>query len=287
MIDQDTAPEVASRDVDGWTEIRPATGLLHGLTLRDVLAHRALAVALAQRRLKVRYKQTLIGVGWVVVQPVATVVVFSLLFGSLASLPSEGVAYPVFVLSGLTLWNYLSATVLGASASLVEDRELVTKIYFPRVIAPFAAGIPPLVDLLVSLVVLAVAMLAWGVAPGVAVLTVPVWIAALVAFASGVGLLFAALNIQYRDIGHGLPFLVQLWLFLSPVVFPSSSVDGAWRVLLSLNPMTAIIDGLRWAVLDAPGPPATDLLSLGSGAVIVIGSLLYFQSVEPRFADLV
>jgi lipopolysaccharide transport system permease protein len=271
VVDQPAqTPAARSAQSSAWTDIRPATGLLRGLSFREVVAYRAVAVALAQRRLKARYKQTATGALWVVFQPLVTVVVFTLVFGDLAGLPSGGIPYPVFVLSGLVLWNFHAASLQGAADSLVEHHELVTKIYFPRLLAPAAAVIPPLVDLAVGLSVLAVAMLLYGVAPGLAVLSIPLWI-----------------NVQYRDVGYGLPFLVQLWLFVTPIIFASSSVDGPLRVVLALNPVTGIVDGFRWAAIGAPAPPAVDLLSLATGVAAVAASLVYFQRVERRFADVV
>ena len=271
----------------GWTEIRPATGLLRGLSLREVVAYRAVAAALAQRRLKARYKQTATGALWVVFQPLVTVVVFSLVFGELAGLPSEGIPYPVFVLSGLVVWNFYAGSLQGATDSLVEHQELVTKIYFPRVLAPAAAVIPPLVDMAVGAAVLGIAMLLYGVAPGLALLSIPLWILALITLTAGVGLAFAALNVQFRDVGYGLPFVIQLWLFVTPIIFPSSSVHGELRAVLALNPVTGIVDGFRWAVVGAPAPPAVDLLSIASGVALIAVSLVYFQRVERRFADVV
>jgi len=287
-VDETAEAQAARGELSaGWTEIRPATGLLRGLSFREVVAYRAVAVALAQRRLKARYKQTATGALWVVFQPLVTVVVFTLVFGDLAGLPSAGIPYPVFVLSGLVLWNFHAASLQGAADSLVEHHELVTKIYFPRLLAPAAAVIPPMVDLAVGLGVLAVAMLLYGVAPGLAVLSLPLWVLAQIVFTAGLGLTFAALNVQYRDVGYGLPFLVQLWLFVTPIIFASSSVDGPLRVVLALNPVTGVVDGFRWAAIGAPAPPAVDLLSLATGLVAVTGSLIYFQRVERRFADVV
>jgi lipopolysaccharide transport system permease protein len=270
-----------------WTEIRAAKGLLRGLSLREIIAYRFVALALARRAIKARHKQTAVGVLWLVLLPLATVVVFSLVFGRLAGLASEGAPYPVFVLSGLVVWHYFAAVLNAAALSLVQQQELLTKLYFPRVLAPVAAALPPLIDLGVELLVLAGFMAAYGRAPGPQILTLPLWIAALCVIVSGLGLLFAALNVQFRDVGYGLPFLLQLWLFASPVVYATSSVHGLARVVLSLNPVTGIIDGFRWAVIDSPAPRSNDLLSLAVGLVLVVGSLLYFQRVERRLADVV
>jgi lipopolysaccharide transport system permease protein len=270
-----------------WVEIRPSRGLLGSLSLRELIDHRFVAVALAQRSLAVRHKQTVLGIAWIVLLPLVSVVVYSLVFGRLAGLPSGGVPYPVFVFSGLVAWNYFSSGLTQAAWSLVQDQELITKVYFPRVLAPVAAALPPLLDMAIEVVVLAIVMVIYGVAPGLALLTLPLWIVLLVAITPGVGMLLAALNVQYRDVGQGLGFLTQTWLFITPVVYDESSVHGALRVLLSVNPMTGIVDGLRWALIGAPPPPAMDLISLGTGLLAVTASLLYFQRVERRFADFV
>ena len=268
-------------------QIQPATGLLRGLSVRELWAYRDVCLALARRRLKAKYKQTALGVAWVVVQPLATVVVFTFVFGELAGLPSDGIPYVAFVFCALVLWGYFGSVLHHGAQSLVEDRELVTKVYFPRLLAPLAAALPPLIDLAVGLAVLAVVLAVTGVVPDLAVLTAPLWLVLLVVLAAGVASLLAALNVLWRDVGHATTFAVQLWLFLSPVIFPSSEVEGAARTLLALNPMTGIIDGWRWAVAGAPPPPAVDLLSLATGTAVVVVGVVVFQRVERRLADVV
>jgi lipopolysaccharide transport system permease protein len=271
---------------DAWTEIRPATGLLRGLDLAEVWAYREVALTLAARQLRVRYKQTVLGVGWVVIQPLAAVTVFTTVFGRLAGLPSDGLPYAVFALGGLVLWGYVSGSITAATQRLVDDRELVTKIYFPRVLAPFAATLPPLIDLAIGFGVLGVLMVVYGVTPGPAILLMPAWVLAAMVVALGGGMLFAALNVCYRDVGNALGFVVQTWMFVSPVVFASSSVHGFARVLLATNPVTGLLDGAHWSLGGAP-PPAVDLLSLASALVLLAVSLVHFQRVERRFADVV
>jgi ABC-type polysaccharide/polyol phosphate export permease len=270
-----------------WQEIRPASGLLRGLDLREVWSYRKVALALAERELRVRYKQTTIGALWVGVQPLAGVVLFSLVFGRLAGLPSDGMPYPVFVYAGLIIWTYFSAAVEAATLSLVEHRELVTKIYFPRVLAPAAASLPRLLDLAISLVAFVIIDAAYGRHPGAAVALLPAWIAAGVLIVFSVGLLFSALHVRYRDVGHALSLLLQLWLFATPVVYASSSIKGAARVLLAVNPLTGLTDGFRWSLAGGPAPPWIDLLSAASAAVLLVAGLIYFQRTERRFADLI
>jgi ABC-type polysaccharide/polyol phosphate export permease len=270
-----------------WQEIRPAHGLLRGLDLSEVWHYREVALVLAMRELKVRYKQTTLGAAWVVVQPLAAVVLYTLVFGRLAGLPSDGLPYPVFIYAGLILWTYFSASVEAATQSLVEHRELVTKVYFPRLLAPAAATLPRLIDLGISLVAFLVLSAAYDHHPGAAFALTPVWVLATVVLAFGAGLLFSALHVRYRDVGHALSLLLQLGMFAAPVVYASSSVDGPLRVLLSFNPLTGLLDGFRWSLTGASAPPALDLISLGSGLLVVIAGLVYFQQTERRFADLI
>jgi lipopolysaccharide transport system permease protein len=277
----------AQRPAPAWTEIRPATGLFRGLKARELWAYRDVALTLAARQVRVRYKQTVLGVGWVAIQPLVAVLVFTLVFGQLAGLPSDGQPYSVFVLSGLVFWTYIATSVTAATQRLVEDRELITKIYFPRLLAPFAATLAPLIDLGIGLVVLAVLMAVAGVAPAAPVLLLPVWIAGAMVIALAAGTLASALNVKYRDVGNALGFVVQLWLFVSPVLFASTAVHGAARVLLALNPVTGLVDAARWSLLDSPPPPAVDLLSLASALVLLAVGLVYFQRVERSFADVV
>ena len=271
----------------GWTEIQPATGLLRGLDAREVWAFRHVALVLARRQFKARYKQTALGLGWVVIQPLVTLVVFSVIFGRVAGLPSDGLPYPVFLVTGLVLWNYISFSVQGATNRLVEDRDLVTKIYFPRLIAPLASMITPLIDLTVGLLITLALVAAYGVAPGAAIVLTPAWILGGVILACSVGMFLSAINVQYRDAGQVIGLALQMWLFVSPVVYSSAAIHGLARTVLSLNPLTGLLDGLRFSILNAPAPPAVDALSLCSGAVMAAVGLLYFQRVERRFAELV
>jgi lipopolysaccharide transport system permease protein len=270
-----------------WTVVRRTRGWFRGLDLRELWAYREVGRALVARELKARYKQAALGVGWAVVQPLLGVVLFSLVFGELGGLPSDGVAYPVFVLAGLVLWSYYSGAVESATWALTDDPELVTKVYFPRVLAVAAPVVSRLVELAVGLVVLGAVMAAYGVAPGLALLLLPLWIMGVMAVTLGVGCLFAALHVRFRDVGHALGLLLQLWLFATPVVFAASAVDGVARVVLSLNPLTVLVDGWRWSVLAGPAPPPVDLLSVLTGALAIGGGIAFFQRVERRFADMI
>ncbi len=270
----------------GWTEIRPTGGLLRGLSVRELWDYRQVVGALASRQLRVRYKQTALGVVWVVLQPIVTVVVFTLVFNRLAGLPSQGIPYPAFTLVGLVLWSYISASVSGATQRLVEDRQLITKIYFPRVLAPLASLVPPLIDLGIGLIVAGALIAMYGISPGWAILLLPVWLLGAAALAFSAGMLFSALNVEYRDVGAVIAFVLQIWLFASPVVYPSSSVHGFARAALAVNPVTGLVDGIRFSLLGVAAPPLIDLLSLASGIVLAVIGLLYFQRVERKFADI-
>lgn len=268
-----------------WFENRPSEGWFPRLNVRELWFYRRLGYQLAVRDLKVRYKQTFFGVAWAVLQPVIAAVIFSVVFGNLADVPSDGLPYAVFVYAGLTAWLYISTSVDAAARSLVEDRELVTKVYFPRLLAPFAALLPGLLDLAISLVILAILMIAYGVAPDLALLTLPLWTAGLVVVALGAGLWLSALNALYRDVRYALSFGIQLWLFVSPVVFPSSLVDDEWRYVFSLNPVAGAIDGFRWATIDGPPPGTEDLVSLAVAALLLVSGAIYFRRTERVLAD--
>ncbi len=268
-----------------WVENRPSRGWLPHFDLSELFAYRELALLLALRDLKLRYKQTLFGVAWAIIQPLAGVAIFSVVFGHLAKVPSDGLPYPVFAYTGFAVFTYLTASVAGAAESLAQQQALVTKVYFPRLLAPVAAVLPGLVDLAVSLLILAVFMAAYAVAPTAALILLPLWVLAAVAVAVAVGVLLSALNVQYRDVRYALPFLLQLWLFASPVVYPSSLFDGVWRYVYSINPAVAVIDGFRWSLAGGPAPGAAALVSLAAWIAIVGVALFYFGRVERRFAD--
>jgi lipopolysaccharide transport system permease protein len=266
-------------------EIRPSIGWLPRLNLVEFWSYRELTLALALRDLKLRYRQTAIGVAWAVLQPLAGAALFSIFFGHLAKLPSDGIPYPVFVYAGLVVWWYFSSSILAAAESLVENHKLVTTVYFPRLVAPSAAILPGFVDLSISLVILGGFMAVYEVRPGLEMLTLPLWCAAAVATSLGVGLWLSALNVLYRDIRYAFGFVVQIWLFASPVVFSSSLVTGAWQYVYAVNPMVGVIDGFRWSLLSAPDPGPEDLVSLASALVLLTTGTVYFRRLERQFAD--
>jgi lipopolysaccharide transport system permease protein len=208
-------------------------------------------------------------------------------FGRFAHLPTDGLPYVVFAFSGMTVWLYFSSSVAAAGQSLVENRDLVTKVYFPRFIAPLAAVVPALVALGISLVLLALIMAVEQTAPGFPIVLLPVWIVAAVLVSLGIGLWLSALNVKYRDVKHVLPFLLQLWLFASPVGYSSSLVTGDWRYVYALNPMVGVLEGFRWSVAGASAPGLWLLPSLGVGIVLLLTGTVYFRRVEQHFADVI
>jgi lipopolysaccharide transport system permease protein len=270
----------------GWIENRPSKGW-PGFKLRILWAYRELAWFLADRDLKVRYKQTFFGAGWAVLQPLIAAGIFIALLGRVDNLPADGLPYPVFVVAGLTAWLYVSASVSRAAESLVTDPSLVTKIYFPRLIAPLASVLAPLADLAVSLLVLAAFVVAYEVEPGLPLVALPAAVAWLVAVALGTGLIFAALNVKYRDVRRVISFAIQAWLFASPVAFASTLVSGAWKWVYALNPMVGALDTFRWATVGAPRPGAEAVVSLAVTLIVLLAGIVYFHAAERRFADVI
>jgi lipopolysaccharide transport system permease protein len=270
-----------------WKVNAPPSRWWPRLDLRELLAYRELAVAFAVKDLRVRYKQTFFGVAWAVFQPLFAVLIFTVVFGRVAHLPTDGTPYPVFVYSGMAIWLYFSSSVTAAAQSLVENRELVTKVWFPRLLAPLAAVFPPLVDLAISLAILAIFIAGYGVAPGPALILLPIWILAAVVLAVATGLWLSALNVKYRDVKHVLPYLVQVWFFASPVVYAGSSLYGHWRWVFALNPAVGLIDGFRWSLISGPAPGLEGLVSLAVGLITLIGGIVYFRRLEQFFGDLI
>ena len=270
-----------------WLENRAVDGWLPRLDLAEVWASREIAVVLALRNIRIRYKQTFFGVVWALLQPLAAVGIFTLIFGRLAQIPSEGIPYAVFVYAGLAVWFYFSQSAALASESLAQYRELVTKVYFPRLLAPLAAVVPGLIDFAISLLAVGVFMALYGVGPTSAIVFLPLWLVALVIFTFGVGTWLSALNVQYRDVRNALAFLLQLWFFASPIVYGSSLVEGSWGFLLALNPLVGLLEGFRWSLVGAPFPGPEALVSLATGIVVVASGIVYFGRAQRRFADII
>jgi lipopolysaccharide transport system permease protein len=281
------SPTGDARDRKRWVENAPSRGWFPRLDLAELWASRELVLILALRNIKIRYKQTVLGVGWAILQPLAAVAIFTVVMRRLAHLPSEGIPYPVFVYGGLAVWIYFANGATMAAESLAQYRDLVTKVYFPRLLAPLAAIMPSLIDLGISMLAVGVFMAIFGVAPGWALVLLPLWIVAAVATTFGVGVWLSALNARYRDVRNALTFLLQIWLFATPVAYPSSLVHGGWRFVLYLNPVAGVVTGFRWSLVGAQRPGLAALVSLVSGLVLLASGLVYFARVERRLADYV
>jgi lipopolysaccharide transport system permease protein len=270
------------------TVITPPAAWLPSLNLRELWAYRELLFFLTWRDIKVRYQQTVLGVAWAVLQPLLTMVVFSLFFGKLAGMPSDGVPYPIFSYAALVPWTFFSYSLTQSANSVVGSQQLITKVYFPRLLIPAATVLSGVVDFAVAFVVLLGMMLHYGIVPTLQVLWVlPLLLLALVT-ALGVGFWLAALNVRYRDVRYTVPFLTQFWLFVTPIAYPSSLLHEPWRTLSALNPMTGVVEGFRWSLLGtttAPGP----LIAVSSlvAVLVLVGGAFYLRRMEDTFADVI
>lgn len=257
------------------------------LDWRALWAYRELLWVLATRDVKVRYKQSVLGAAWAVIRPLAAMAVFSIVFGKLAKMPSDGLPYPVFVFTALLPWTFFATTVSASAQSLVGSSHLISKVYFPRLIIPLASIGAALVDLLVSLAMLLVLMALYGVPWSPRLLAAPLLVLAVAVAALGVGTLLSALTVSFRDFTHITPFLLQIWMYATPIVFPLSLVPQQWRWLMALNPMTGLVEAFRSAFLDRPfDMPSIALSALVSLAMLAAG-VLYFERAERRFADVI
>jgi lipopolysaccharide transport system permease protein len=269
------------------TTIAPPRSWLD-LNLRELWDYRELLYFFVWRDLKVRYKQTTIGAAWAVLQPFLTMVVFSLFFGRLAHIPSDGLPYPIFYYSALLPWVYFASSLQNATNAMVENERVITKVYFPRLLLPLAAVVSGLVDLAIGFGVFLGMLLYYGIAPGPAIALLPFFLVLAVLTAMGVGLWLSALNAIYRDVRYVLPFLIQFWMFASPVVYPSSLIPERWRWLYGLNPMAGVIEGFRWALARRGAPPSLLLAaSFATVFLVVAGGVAYFQKMEGTIADVV
>jgi lipopolysaccharide transport system permease protein len=262
----------------GWFDLDPS----------ELWASRELLYFFVWRDIKIRYKQTAIGAAWAVIQPFMTMVVFSLFFGALAKMPSHGLPYPVFYYSALLPWMYFAGALQNATNVVVEQQQVITKVYFPRLVLPLSAVVSGLVDFGIGFVVFLGMMAYYRMGPGPAVLLVPCFLLMAVLTALGVGLWLSALNAIYRDVRYVVPFLVQFWLFASPVAYPSSLIPERWRWLYGLNPMAGVVEGFRWA-LTGHGQPPGGLLLVSAAMVLLLvgGGAVYFQKMEGTIADVV
>jgi lipopolysaccharide transport system permease protein len=261
---------------------------LFDLNLREIWHYRELLYFLVWRDIKLRYQQTMIGVGWVIFQPLMTMLILALVFGYFARIPSDGLPYTIFAFTALLPWSYFAQSLNRSSGSLVSNANLVSKVYFPRLIIPLVAVIAPGLDFVISLAVLGAMMVWYGIVPNWGVLALPCFVILALMTALSLSLFLSILNVKYRDVGHAVPFLIQIGMFASPVVYPVSLVPEQWRLLYSLNPMVGVIEGFRWALL---GKAAPDFNAVAVSAIVVsallVAGLRYFKKMEQTFVDVI
>ena len=272
---------------ENLTVIEPKMGWVP-IDLKEIWKYRELLYFLTKRDIKVRYKQTVLGGLWAIIQPLFTMIVFTLFFGRLAKVPSDGIPYPIFVYAGLLPWTYFANALSASGNSLVGSQNLISKVYFPRLIIPASASLTGLLDLFIAMLLLGVLMIYYQFSPGINILIFPVLVSLTFLCAVGVGLWLSALNVEYRDVRYAIPFLIQLWMFVSPVIYPVSLVSEKYQWLLALNPMAGIIKAYRASLL---GHMSIDwfLLSISTAMVVVLlgSGIYYFRRMEKTFADVV
>lgn len=266
--------------------IKPSSGLA-ALNLRDLWLYRELVFFMIWRDIKVRYKQTLLGALWAIIQPVLTMLVFTFLFGRIAKVPSDGIPYPIFAYTALLPWGLFVAALNQASRSLTSNHNMITKIYFPRLILPIASVLGGLVDFAIAFLVLIGLMFYYNVFPSwLNLWTLPLFLLLAILTALGVALWLSAINVQYRDVNYALPFMTQFWLFITPVAYSSAVISENWQLIYSLNPMAGVVNGFRWALLGSGnGPDALLWVSVAISFLILFSGLIYFRNMEKTFAD--
>ena len=269
-------PELVIRPSKGWVPIN----------LGDLWRYRELVVFLAWRDISVRYKQTVLGAAWAIIQPFFTMLVFSVFFGSLGKIPSDGLPYPVFAFCALLPWQLFAYSLGESGNSLVANQNLITKVYFPRVVIPISATLGGLLDFVIAFMVLLGMMLFYHIQPTSAVWTLPFFVLLAVLTALGAGLWLSALNVEYRDVRYTIPFLTQFWMFITPIAYPSSIVPEQWRTLYGINPMVGVVEGFRWALLGTGSPPGPLMaVSVLAALLMLVSGLYYFRRMERTFAD--
>lgn len=271
-------PVIRLQPSKGWVPVK----------LGELWEYRELLFFMIWRDIKVRYKQTILGMSWAIIQPFFTMIVFSLFFGRLAQVPSDGIPYPIFSYAALVPWGFFANGLTGASNSLVASSNLLKKVYFPRLVIPISTVLGGVVDFVVAFVVLLLMMLYFGITPTINVIWLPFFLLLALITSLGVGLWFAAMSVQFRDVRYAIGFLVQIWLFATPIAYPSSMLEEPWKTLYGLNPMAGVVEGFRWALLGtdtAPGPMI--IVSFIVATLLLISGLFYFRRMEKGFADLV
>lgn len=267
--------------------IEPSRGWV-GLKLRELWEYRELVYFLIWRDVKVRYKQTALGAAWAIIQPLFSMLVFTVIFGKLAKMPSDGIPYPLFSYAALLPWNYFAQGLTSSSDSLVGSANLIRKVYFPRLAIPVAAVCGGVVDFCIAFGVLLLMMGYFGVAPTWNVVWLPLYLLLALVTALGVGLWLSALNVQYRDVKYTVPFLVQFWMYATPIVYPSSLLPEPWKTLYGLNPMAGVVEGFRWALLGVKTPPGAMVwASAGAAVALLVSGAYFFRRMEKTFADVV
>lgn len=265
----------------------PTKGWRH-LDLGELWRYRELAFFFAWRDIKVRYKQTVLGVAWAIIQPFFTMVIFSIFFGRLGKMPSDGVPYPIFAYAALVPWTFFANSLTQSTESLVAGADLIKKVYFPRMILPLSSVISGVIDFLLAFTVLIGMMFFYGVMPTANVVWLPLFLLLALVTSLGVGMWLTAMNVQFRDVRYAVPFLVQAWLFATPIAYPSSLLPGAWRIIYGINPMVGVVEGFRWALLatdTAPGPVI--FVSAVVSLLLFVSGAFYFRRMEKSFADVV
>jgi len=281
------APQIPTSSPAPHIVIQPSQGWI-GLNLAELWQYRELLFFLTWRDIKVRYQQTVLGAAWAIIQPLFSMIVFTVFFGRLAKVPSDGIPYPLFAYTALIPWQLFAYGLTESSNSVVVNERLITKVYFPRIIVPLASILAGLVDFCIAFVVLVVMMIWYGAKPTAAVFTLPLFVMLAIATAFGVGLWLSALNVQYRDVRYTLTFIVQFWLLASPVAYSSTLVPPRWRPWYGLNPMAGVIEGFRWALLGKTAAPGRMLaVSVLVVILVLISGLYYYRRMEKTFADLV
>ena len=269
------------------TIIRPTRGW-KGIDFRELWRYRELLYFLIWRDIKVRYKQSLLGATWAIIQPLLTMIIFTVFFGQWAGIPTDGVSQPIFYFAGILPWQFFQSGVSKAGTSLVASRNLITKIYFPRIAVPIAPIIAGLLDFGLAFLILVGMMFFYGVTPTSALWTLPLFLLLAIVTAVGIGIWLAGLNVSYRDIGYVIPFLLQVWFFLSPIVYSSTIVPEKLRPYYGLNPMAGVVQGFRWAILGVGKPDMADIAaSIGVAVILLVSGIFYFKRMERTFADVV
>lgn len=287
VIPNSDFPVTARPDAVSTFRIEPSRGWV-ALKLREIWEYRELLYFLIWRDIKVRYKQTVLGAAWAIIQPLFTMVVFSLFFGQLGKMPSDGIPYPIFSFAALVPWTFFANGLAQSSNSLVGSAHLITKVYFPRLVVPLAAVLSGIVDFVLAFIVLLGMMLFYGIVPTINALWLPVFFLLALVTSLGVGLWFSALNVEYRDVRYLIGFVTQLWLFATPIAYPSSLLPEPWRTLYGLNPMTGVVEGFRWALLGTNSAPGAIIaVSATAATVILVTGAFYFRRMERTFADIV